>query len=101
MTDDMNIPEMRKVLGIKTKKRTRTDKKAFWSFMIWCFVIQIITLYMAILMQSETLLGIFAVEAVAGPVFVYKFYLEYNKAPDHKGPESLFIGPGPFLCLDS
>lgn len=88
---DMNIPEMRKALGIKTKKRTRTDKKAFWAFMVWCFVIQVVTLYMAIKLQSETLLGIFAVEAVAGPVFVYKFYLEYNKELNLKHMEMNYI----------
>lgn len=88
---DMNIPEMRKALGIKTKKRTRTDKKAFWAFMIWCTVIQIITLYMAIRLQSETLLGIFAVEAVAGPIFVYKFYLEYNREINLKHMEMNYV----------
>lgn len=88
---EMNIPEMRKVLGIKTKKKMSSDKKAFWMFMTWCSVIQIITLYMAILMQSETLLAIFAVEAVAGPVFTYKFYLEYKKEINLKHMEMNYI----------
>ena len=91
MIDGVNIPEMRKALGIKTKKRTRTDKKAFWLFMAWCTIIQIITLSMAIQMASETLLVIFAVEAVAGPVFVYKFYLEYNREINLKHMEMNYV----------
>lgn len=61
------------------KKKTKTSKKAFWAFMSWCLLVQILTGYMAWRLNSEMLLAIFATEAVLGPVFTYKFYLEYNK----------------------
>ena len=61
------------------KKKTKTSKKAFWAFMSWCLLVQILTGYMAWRLNSEMLLAIFATEAVLGPVFTYKFYLEYNR----------------------
>lgn len=88
---DMSIPELRKALGVKTKKKMSSDKKAFWMFMLWCSVIQVITLYMAIIVRSETILAIFAVEAVAGPVFTYKFYLEYKKEINLKHMDMNYI----------
>ena len=87
----MSIPELRKALGVKTKKKMSSDKKAFWMFMLWCSVIQVITLYMAIIVRSETILAIFAVEAVAGPVFTYKFYLEYKKEINLKHMDMNYI----------
>ena len=63
----------------KRKKRLSTSKKAFWVFIIWCSIIQTITLYFAIKLSSEMLLGIFAGSAVVEPIAIYKFYLEYNK----------------------
>ena len=88
---DISIPELRKALGVKTKKKMSSDKKAFWMFMLWCSVIQVITLYMAIIVRIETILSIFAVEAVAGPVFTYKFYLEYKKEINLKHMDKNYI----------
>jgi hypothetical protein len=84
----MTIEELQAVVGTKKKrKRTRSDKKYFVLFMSWCLVIQVITLYYAIKLNSEMLFSIFAAEAVLGPAYSYKQYLAYKKEINLKDME--------------
>lgn len=77
----MNEKELLKLINKanEKKKKTKTSKKVFITIMGWCLIVQVLTGYMAYVLQSEMLIGLFAAEAVLTPIFTYKFYLEYNK----------------------
>ena len=88
--EDMTISEIQKKLD-KPKAKLRTDKQILYIAMTWAGIIQGITLTMGLFLRSETLLGIFAVEAVALPIFVFKYYLDYNKEINLKHMEMNYI----------